>query len=465
MATYDTIIRGGQVATGTDLYRADIGIRGGRVVTLGENLDDASQTLDADGRLVLPGGIDAHCHFDQPLPDNWRLADDFASGTLSAACGGTTTIIPFACQVKGQSLPAATKDYHARAKGKAIIDYAFHLIITDPTPKMLDQDLPKLIAEGYSSLKLYMTYEGLRLNDRQILEILSVARAERAMTMIHSENHDIVMWLTDLLERTGKTAPKYHAVSRPLIGEREGTHRAITLSEVIDVPILIVHVSGGESADQIRIAQSRGLPIYAETCPQYLFLTADALDLPGNEGAKCICSPPPRDAKNQEAIWKGLANGTFTVFSSDHSPFRMDDPHGKFVNGPDAPFSKIPNGIPGIETRLPLLMSEGVLKGRITLQQFVALTASNPARIYGLAHRKGSIALGMDADIVIWDTQSEVVITNDRLHHNVDYTPYEGMKLKAWPSVVLSRGEVVYMNGEPRAKHGRGLFLPCERPA
>ena len=463
MATYDTVIRGGRVATGADVFMSDIGIRAGRIVALGESLDDAAQTIDAEGRLVLPGGIDGHCHFDQPLPDNWQFADDFASGTLSAACGGTTTIIPFACQVKGQSLPAAVKDYHARADGKAVIDYAFHLIITDPTTEMLDQHLPQLIADGYSSFKLYMTYDGLKLDDRQILEILSVARAERAMTMIHSENHDVIAWLIDSLERDGKTAPKFHAVSRPLIGEREAAHRAITLSELVETPILIVHVSGGESADQIRMAQSRGLTIYAETCPQYLFLTADDLDLPGNEGAKCICSPPPRDPMNQEAIWKGLANGTFTIFSSDHSPFRMDDPHGKFVNGADAPFSKIPNGIPGIETRLPLLMSEGVLKGGITLQQFVALTATNPARIYVLSDRKGSIAIGADADIVIWDTESEVVITNDRLHHNVDYTPYEGMKINAWPSVVLSRGEVVFRNGEPTVTPGHGLFLPCQR--
>lgn len=283
------------------------------------------------------------------------------------------------------------------------------------------------------------------------------------MTMVHCENHEVIAWLTERLETLGRTAPKYHAISRPPVGESEATQRAISYAELFEVPILIVHVSSREAMDEIRRAQTRGLRIFAETCPQYLFLTADNLDLPGQEGARCICSPPPRDKTHQAAIWTGLANGTFAVVSSDHSPFSMKASKGKFVHGTDAPFWKIPNGIPGVETRLPLLLSEGVLKRRMSLEQFVALSATNCARIYRLP-RKGSIAIGADADIVVWDTDCEVRISNDMLHHAADYTPYEGTIVNAWPDFVLSRGEVVVENGKPVSEPGHGQFLRCERP-
>jgi dihydropyrimidinase len=465
-AAYDLVIREGRVGTASDNFVCDIGVRAGRIAALGYDLPRGESEIAARGRLVLPGGIDAHIHLSQPLIDGAELADDFTSGSLSAVCGGTTTIIPFAYQEKGQSLRAAVNDYHARSDGKAYVDYAFHLIITDPTAGVLGQELPALIADGYTSFKLYMTYDRLKLNDRQIIEILSVARRERAMSMIHAENTDVIAWLTDLLETTGRIAPKFHAVSRPPVGEGEATHRAISFSELLEVPILIVHVSSREAVSEIRRAQSRGLRIHAETCPQYLFLTADDLDPPNGHGAGCVCSPPPRDKATQEVLWTGLANGTFSIVSSDHSPFTMKGPHGKYVNGRDAPFSKIPNGVPGVETRLPLLMSEGVLKNRITLQQFVALTATNAARLYGLSHRKGSIAIGADADLVIWDTDRTVRISQAMLHHAADYTPYEGMTVSAWPDVVLSRGEVVVEGGKPVSglSTGRGQFLRCERP-
>jgi dihydropyrimidinase len=412
---------------------------------------------------VLPGGVDGHCHLDQPMPAGMKMADDFASGTRSAACGGTTTVIPFAAQAKGQSLIAAVEDYHSRASGKAMIDYAFHLIVTDPTERVLTQELPRLIGDGYTSFKIYMTYDDLKLNDRQILDVLALARREGAMVMIHAENTDCIAWLTERLLAAGHSAPRFHADSRPMLVEREATHRAIALAELVDLPILIVHVSGREAVEQIRWAQGRGLKIYGETCPQYLFLTGEHLGREGYEGAKCVCSPPPRDKANQQRIWDALANGVFHVFSSDHAPFRYDDPHGKKLDGKEVAFPYIPNGIPGLETRLPLLFSEGVLKGRIDLHQFVALTASNPARMYGLYPRKGTIAIGSDADLVIWDDKRTLTIRNSALHHAVDYTPYEGFKITGWPAITLSRGEILW-DGAFRGRPGHGGFLRCALP-
>lgn len=463
MTQFDVVIRNGTVGTATDVFEADIGISAGRIAALAKGLEDGVEEIDASGHLVLPGGVDAHCHLDQPSSDGSVCADDFTSGSLSAAAGGTTTIIPFALQMRGQSLSAAVRDYHRRAEGKSAIDYAFHLIISDPTPQVLGQELPMLIEQGYTSFKIYMTYDDMKLNDRQILEVLALARREGAMVMIHAENSDVIGWLSDQLEQAGLTTPYHHAVSRPMPVEREATHRAITLSEIVDVPVLIVHVSGREAVAQIHSARGRGLRIYAETCPQYLYLSEEDLKKPDFEGAKCICSPPPRDPANQEAIWAGLRGGVFQVFSSDHAPFRFDDPAGKKLRGTDASFRYVPNGVPGLETRLALLFN-GVSEGRIDLATFVAVTATRPAQIYGLYPRKGSIAVGADADITLWDLARKQTIRNADLHHQVDYTPYEGITVTGWPVMTLSRGEVVYRDGEVTAAAGRGEFLPCARP-
>jgi dihydropyrimidinase len=462
---FDLVIRDATAVTAGDISRCDIAVRAGRIVALGENLGRGAREIDAGGRYVLPGGIDGHCHLDQPMPEPVKMADDFLSGTRSAACGGTTTVIPFAAQVKGQSLNAAVADYHRRAEGKACIDYAFHLIVSDPTEKVLREELPALIRAGYTSFKIYMTYDDLKLSDREILEVMDLARREGAMVMVHAENADCIAWLTERLGAAGKTAPGDHARSRPMPVEREAAHRAITLSELVDVPILIVHVSGAETVEQIRWAHNRGLNIYAETCPQYLFLSNENLEVEGYHGAKCVCSPPPRDRANQQRIWDGLANGAFQVFSSDHAPFRYDDPQGKKPGGKEVAFQHIPNGIPGIETRLPLLFSEGVVKGRIDLHTFVALTSTNPARMYGLYPRKGTIAVGSDADLVIWDDKCEVVISNAMLHHAVDYTPYEGIKVTGWPAVTLSRGVEVWSGTAYCGRAGHGQFLQCGLPA
>jgi dihydropyrimidinase len=464
MNEFELVIRNARAATASDVFDCDIGVTNGRIAALAAGLPKGAREIDAAKRWVLPGGVDAHCHLDQPMPHGMRMADDFETGTRSAACGGTTTVIPFAAQEKGHSLRAAVADYHRRAEGKALTDYAFHLIVSDPTPEVLGVELPALIDEGYTSFKIYMTYDDLKLDDGQILDVLAVARERGAMAMIHAENSDCIGWLTKRLLAAGHAAPRFHSDSRPMLVEREATHRAIALSELVDVPILIVHVSGREAVEQIRWARGHGLRIYAETCPQYLLLTAGDLGLDGYEGAKCVCSPPPRDKSNQEVIWNGLADGLFTVFSSDHAPFRYDDPHGKKLGGIEVDFPYIPNGIPGLETRLPLLFSEGVGKGRISVNRFVELTSTNPAKLYGLHPRKGTIAIGADADLVVWDTERRVTISNARLHHAVDYTPYEGVEVRGWPVLTLSRGEIVWDGVHPRGERGRGRFLACGRP-
>ena len=462
---YDLVIRGGTVVTAADTIVCDVGIRDGRVATLADGISAGAEEIDAAGKLVLPGGVDSHCHIDQPSSMGATTADDFRSGSISAACGGTTCIIPFAAQHRGQSLRAVVEDYHERARDKAVIDYAFHLIISDPTDQVINQELPALIKDGYTSFKIYMTYDALKLNDRQIMDVLATARREGAMVMIHAENHDVIGWLTSRLIEAGRGAPKYHAVAHATAAEREATHRAIALAEIVDVPILIVHVSARAAMEVIGSAKAGGLKLYAETCPQYLFLTAADLDREGFEGAKYVCSPPPRDAANQEFIWRGLETGVFDVFSSDHAPYRYDDPEGKQMHGKGAPFNKIANGVPGLEIRMPMLFSAGVGTGRIDLNRFVDLCCTRPAKLYGLYPRKGTIAIGSDADIAIWDAERTVTISVDQMHDNLDYTPYEGQIVTGWPVLTMSRGEIVWRDGAVLGEPGRGAFLRCELPA
>ena len=460
MSEFDLVIRHGTVATAADRMACDIGIRDGIVAMLGKNLGPGAREIDASGRLVLPGGIDSHCHIEQRSSAGIICADDFYSATVSAAFGGTTTVIPFAAQHRGQSLRQVVEEYHAAAHPKAVIDYAFHLIISDPSEQVMGQELPALIRDGHTSFKVYMTYDLLALDDRQMLDILSVARREGALVMVHAENHEMIKWLTSRLMDRGLGAPCYHAVSHTRLAEGEATNRAVALSQLLDVPILLVHVSAGEAIEVIRNAQTKGLKIYGETCPQYLFLTADDLAKPGVDGAKFCCSPPPRDHAAQQAVWTGLRNGTFQVFSSDHAPYRFDS-SGKLPHGDKTTFKEIANGVPGIELRLPLLFSEGVAQGRLDLNAFVALTATNHAKLYGLYPMKGTIAVAGDADIAIWDPERETEITAGILHDNVGYTPYEGRRLRGWPVTVLSRGRVVVEDGKLAAQRGSGKFLPC----
>lgn len=465
MPVFDTILANGTVATAEWTRRCDIAIKDGRIVAIGTDLGQANTVIDATGKIVVPGGIDSHVHISQPSGDGIVMADDFASGTRSAICGGTTTIMPFALQQEGQSLRDVVQDYHAQANGNCYADVSFHMIISDPTPQVLGQDLPALVADGYTSFKVFMTYENLRLNDREILETMDVARETGALVMVHCENEDAIAFLINRHVGKGEVAPKFHASSRPAIAEREATHRAISLAEIVEVPVVIVHVSNRAAMEEVERAQARGRLVTGETCPQYLVLTARDLDAMDWEGAKFVCSPPPRDEESQIACWEGLQSGVFTLFSSDHCPFRFDDGAGKLNARGRTDFRWIPNGIPGVETRLPILFSEGVGKERITLQQFVALGSTNHAKTYGLYPQKGEIAIGSDADLVIWDPDLERPITQDRLHHGADYTPYEGLPIKGWPVTVLLRGTVVVEGGESVEQVPQGQYLVREPPA
>lgn len=463
MAEFDLTIRNGLIATASETFEADIGIRDGVIVALQQGLEPGTRDIDAKGRWVLPGGVDSHCHVEQLSGMGVMCADDFYSATVSAAFGGTTTIMPFAAQHRGMLIPDVISDYSARAREKAVVDYGFHLILTDPTDQALQTDLPQLIRDGVTSLKVFMTYEALKLNDEQMLDVLAVADREGALVMVHAENNDIIRWIVKHLAKHGLTAPKYHAVAHAPLAEAEATNRAIALARLLDTPMLVVHVSERESIELIGRAQRLGAPIHAETCPQYLFLTAADIDLPGVEGAKYCCSPPPRDEASHAAVWQGLLDGTLALFSSDHAPYRFDET-GKLPHGEKTTFKQMANGLPGLEVRLPLLFSEGVMKGRLTINEFVALTATNHARMYGLLPRKGCIAVGADADIALWNPDLKVTISHAMLHDNVGYTPYEGREVQGWPEVVVSRGRVIVEHGELHAQRGSGQFLRCGVP-
>lgn len=460
MSSFDTVIRGGTVVTATETRTADVGIEDGKVAALGQGLSGA-KTIDAGGRLVLPGGVDSHVHIEQLSSFAIPCADDFYSGTVSAAFGGTTTILPFCAQHREDALPKVLAEYFEKARAKAVVDYAFHLIIANPDEATLSRDLPAAIGQGIRSFKIFMTYDRMRLADEQILDVMSVARRDGALLMVHAENHGIISWLGGRMVKQGNVAPRYHAICHTRSSEAEAINRVITLAEVVDCPILIVHVSTPEGIDLIRKAQARGVKVFAETCPQYLFLTAKDIDRPGVLGAAFCCSPPPRDEAAQEACWAGLKDGTLTVYSSDHAPYKMDA-SGKLPNGEQTTFKQMANGVPGIELRLPLLFTFGYKAGRITLNEFVALTSARHAQTYGLFPRKGTIAVGSDADIAIWDPEKKVTITKDLVHDNTGYTPYEGRELTGWPVTVLSRGEVIVDAGKLTAARGRGQFLPRE---
>jgi dihydropyrimidinase len=458
MQELDLVVRNGTVVTAADMFRADVGVHGGRIVALAEDLPRAAREIDAAGKLVLPGGVDSHCHIEQLSGMGIWNADDFYTGTVAAAFGGTTTVIPFAAQHRGQSMREVVADYRERA-GKAVIDHAFHMIVSDPGETLLNDELPALIRDGYSSLKLFMTYPLLRLDDAQILDLLALARRERAMVSVHAENDAMIGWVTRRLLERGYTAPRYHAISHPRAAEAEAVHRLIAMAALVEQPVVVFHVTTEAAMAAIRDAQSRGQKVFAETCPQYLLLEASALDKPGLEGAKWMFSPPARDAADRAAIWRGVQNGTFQMVTSDHAPYRFDQ-SGKLAKGPNPSFKQIANGIPGIELRLPLLFSEGVGTGRIDLNRFVELGCTNPAKIYGLHPSKGTIAIGSDADLALWDPKRTVEITDTTTHDATGYCPYAGMTLTGWPTTVISRGEVIVAGGELLAARGRGRFLP-----
>ncbi|MBA3323846.1 MAG: dihydropyrimidinase [Rhodobacteraceae bacterium] len=460
--TFDLVIRGGTLATASETFAADIGIAGGKIAALGTGLE-APDVIDASGKLALPGGIEAHCHIAQESATGGMTADDYRTGSISAAFGGNSCFVPFAAQHRGMGVTETLDLYDSRAQGASVIDYGYHLIVADPTEKALTEELPAAFARGVTSFKVFMTYDLMKIDDSQFLDILAVARANGALTMVHAENSGIIKWTSDRLVAAGHTQPRYHAISHPAAAEIEAINRAIVLARFLDAPLLIVHVSTPEGADLVAKARLEGAKIFGETCPQYLFLTRDDLDRPGMEGAKYMCSPPLRDAATQEALWRHLQAGTFSVFSSDHAPYRFDA-SGKLAKGENASFKQIANGMPGIALRLPLLFSEGVRKGRITLNQFVALGSTNAAKLYGMHPAKGSLAIGADADIAIWDPEETRTVTLEDQHDAMDYTPFEGRELTGWPVTVLSRGERVIDGGRLTAEPGRGRFVARARP-
>lgn len=457
--TFDRVIVNGRVFAGSDLVACDIGITDGKIAALGHDLI-ANDKVNAQGKLVLPGGIDSHVHISQPSGPGIVMADDFESATRSAAFGGNTTLIPFCMQEKGQTLRDALTAYHAKADQQCYTDYGFHLVISDPTPGVLGQELPGAIADGYTSFKVFMTYEGLALTDEQILKVMTVAKETGALVMVHCENYDIIRYLTDKLEREGKTAPYYHAGSRPMIAEREASHRALSLAEVMDVPVCIVHISNGPTVDEIRRARDRGLKVLAETCPQYLVLEAKDLEGLNMEGAKYVCSPPPRDVASQQACWAAIERGDFDLFSSDHCPFRYDDVQGKLNPKGRTSFRWVPNGMPGVGARNLILFSKGVMDKRIGVDRFVALTSTNHAKAYGLYPKKGTISIGADADVVLWDPTITKPITHADMKDGSDYTPYEGIVCTGWPVETILRGQTIVKAGKLIATKGVGGFLP-----
>lgn len=460
---FDLTVRNGRICNNDGTFYADIGVRDGVIVALEPGLPAGKEDVDAQGLWVLPGGIDSHTHIEQLSGMGLMCADDFYSGTVSAAFGGTTTILSFAAQHRNDRIPDVLADYSRRAQEKAVIDYGFHLILTNPDQQALTVELPQAIRSGITSLKVYMTYDMLKLDDYQLLDVMAVASEHGAMIMLHAENHDMIRWVAKRLLERGHTAPTFHTVAHDVLAESEATHRAISLSRLLDVPILIVHVAGKETVNIIRHAQKLGAPVYAESCPQYLFLEASQTDVLGMEGAKFCCSPPPGDKASQEAIWEGFKDGSLMVYSSDHAPYRFDE-SGKLPKGEATTFKEMANGVPGIELRLPLLFSEGVMKGRLSVEEFVALTATNHAQMYGISPKKGRISLGADADVVLWDTEKRVTVSAEMLHDQVGYTPYEGRELQGWPVQVYSRGRCVIRDEQLQVERGSGQFIARHRP-
>ena len=452
----DLLIRGGRIVTPRGIIEGDLGVIGESIASVGVPVPAAKQEIDASGRLVLPGGVDVHAHIEQMSGMGQWNADTFETATCSAAMGGTTSVISFAAQASGQSLQDTVQDYATRAKRGAMIDYAFHLTLTDTTVADFDADLGALIDAGHRSLKVFTTYN-IQLADAEILRILRLAKDHGALVCVHAENDAIIAQAKADLLAAGKTAPHYHAQSRPPMAEIEAVERLCRFAEYLNQPVMLFHISTREAIGSIAAAKARGVPIWAETCPHYLLMTEDVLKQPGLEGAKWMCSPPQRTEADQEALWRALGAGTINLVSSDHAPYRFDET-GKLAAGNDPDFTKIANGLPGLETRLPLLFDALVSKGRGDVETFANLTSTIPAQIYGL-RRKGAIAEGMDADLVIWDPEKTVTYGANDLHDNVGYNPWEGRTLKGWPEQVFLRGKALVDNQAFRGRAGDGQWI------
>jgi dihydropyrimidinase len=450
-----TLIRNGRIITAVDDYKADILIEDETISVIGAKLEmEADLVIDAAGKLVIPGGIDPHTHMELPFGGT-QASDDFRTGTIAAAHGGTTTIIDFAVQYKGQSLLEAVDNWHQKAEGKTAIDYGFHLITTELEDNQIEE-MYTVMDEGITSFKLFMAYPGVFLvDDATIFRAMSAAGERGGLICMHAENGVVINEIIKRALAQGRTAPKYHALTRPTRAEAEGVHRAIAIAEMAEAPVYIVHLSCADALEQVREARDRGLPAFAETCPQYLFLSYDNYEEPGFEGAKYVMTPPLREKWNQAELWKGLKTDDLQVISTDHCPFCMKEQKELGLDD----FSKIPNGAPGVEHRVPLIYNGGVVENRISLNRFVELTSTAAAKMFGLFPKKGTIAVGSDADIVIFDPEKQQTISAQSHHMNVDYSAYEGKTITGVVETVLSRGRVVIEGGEYKGKAGDGRFL------
>src|SRR5882724_9324245 len=453
---FDTIITGGTVVTAADTCQADVAIENGRVVALGSSLphENANRLIDAAGKYVFPGGIDVHTHLDMPFGGT-TSADDFETGTRAAAFGGTTTLIDFAIQYKGQSLRTAFDAWMQKASSKAVSDYGFHCIITDLPDAQL-AEMPQLVREGITSFKLFVPYPGgFVLDDASIFKAMRTSAKAGAMVCMHAENGGAIDVIVKQALAEGKTAPKYHALTRPTTAEAEATSRAIALAEMAGSPVYIVHLSCNDALEKVREARDRGLPVYAETCPQYLYLSLEDMDAPGFEGAKYVFTPPLREKWHQEKLWAGLKHDHLQVVSTDHCPFCFKEQKEMGIGD----FTKIPNGGPGIEHRLSLVYTGGVHGKHFSANRFVQLVSTAPAKLFGLYPRKGTIAVGSDADLVIFDPNHEEIISAKTHHMRVDYSMFEGIKIKGAPKTVFSRGRPVIDAGKFVGRPGAGQFL------
>jgi dihydropyrimidinase len=452
------LIKNGRVITAVDDYLADIYIKNETVTLIGENLEiEADEVIDASGKYLIPGGLDPHTHLDMPFGGT-TSADDFETGTRAAAHGGTTTLIDFAIQSKGHSTLEALDTWHAKADGKTAIDYGFHMIVTDLEDNRV-HEMKMLANAGVTSYKLFMAYPGvLYVDDGTIYRAMRKAGEDGTVVCMHAENGIVIDEIVKQALAEGKTEPKYHAITRPTRMEAEGVHRAISIAEVAQVPIYIVHLSSSDALEQVMLARNRGVHAFAETCPQYLFLDDSYYDQEGFEGAKYVMTPALREKWNQDELWKGLKFGDLQSIATDHCPFCFKDQ--KMLGIDD--FSKIPNGGPGVENRMSLVFNGGVNSGRISLNKFVELTSTAAAKTFGLFPKKGTIAVGSDADIVIFDpNRTETIsVNNTCTHHmNVDYNAYEGFEVTGFTETVLSRGKVIIDNCEYVGKKGDGHFL------
>lgn len=448
----DLVISGGMVVGPDGMARADVVIRGERVLSVGDASGIAGRRIDASGLLVMPGGVDSHCHIEQLSGAGIMNADTFETATRSALRGGTTTTVSFAAQHPGMSLTDVVADYEARAARGALGDYAFHMIVSDTGGETLTRDLPALLARGHRSVKIFTVYDKVRVADEAILDILDTVRRSGGIVCVHAENDGMIRWMMRRLLEAGRTAPRFHAHAHPRLAEVEALGRICHFAAFTGQPVMLFHISSAEALEVVRDARARDVPVIAETCPHYLFQTVDVLDQPLPASAGFVCSPPQRQQADQAALWGGLQTGDLAVVTSDHAPYRLDGT-GKFAHGTDAPFPRIANGQPGLEVRLPLMFDAMVGSGRLGPSRFVELTSSAPARIFGLTG-KGRIAPGMDADIVLWNPQREVVLGETL--DGAGYNPWTGRKVKGAPDTVLRRGEVVVEGGRVLAQPGSG---------